>query len=109
MSFDRDGKRLVFALSAANQPRDAYVLDIEANRVEAWTASEAGPLDRTKFIVPHLSQFPTFDRADGKSRADTAVRLRAGESRSAPGARGAARGAGCSSSARRSILGSSTS
>lgn len=67
-SFDRDGKRLVFALSAANQPRDAYVLDIEANRVEAWTASEVGPLDRTKFVVPHLSQFPTFDRADGKSR-----------------------------------------
>ena len=68
LGFDREGKRLVFGLSAANQPRDAYVLDIESNRVEAWTASEAGPLDRTKFVVPHLSQFPTFDRADGKSR-----------------------------------------
>jgi dipeptidyl aminopeptidase/acylaminoacyl peptidase len=68
LSFDRDGKRLAFGLSAANQPRDAYVLDIEANRLDAWTSSEAGPLDRNKFIVPHLSQFPTFDRTDGKSR-----------------------------------------
>lgn len=68
LGFDRDGKRLAFGLSAANQPRDAYVLDIEANRVEAWTASEAGPLERTRFIVPHLSQFPTFDRTDGKAR-----------------------------------------
>jgi dipeptidyl aminopeptidase/acylaminoacyl peptidase len=66
--FDRDGKRLAFGLSAANQPRDAYVLDIDTNRLEAWTASEAGPLDKSKFIVPHLSQFPTFDRTDGKSR-----------------------------------------
>jgi dipeptidyl aminopeptidase/acylaminoacyl peptidase len=68
LSFDRDGKRLAFGLSAANQPRDAYVLDIEAGRLDAWTSSEAGPLDRSKFIVPHVSQFPTFDRTDGKSR-----------------------------------------
>lgn len=68
LSFDRDGKRLAFGLSAANQPRDAYVLDIESNRLEAWTSSEAGPLDRSKFVVPHLTQFPTFDRADGKPR-----------------------------------------
>jgi dipeptidyl aminopeptidase/acylaminoacyl peptidase len=66
--FDRDGKRLAFGLSAANQPRDAYVLDIEANRLETWTASESGPLERSRFAVPHLSQFPTFDRTDGKAR-----------------------------------------
>jgi dipeptidyl aminopeptidase/acylaminoacyl peptidase len=38
------------------------------SRPTAWTASEAGPLDPGKFIVPHLSQFPTFDRTDGKFR-----------------------------------------
>jgi dipeptidyl aminopeptidase/acylaminoacyl peptidase len=68
LSFDRDGKRLALALSAANAPRDAYVLDIEGNRLDAWTASEPGPFDRTKFVVPRLTQFPTFDRSDGKSR-----------------------------------------
>jgi dipeptidyl aminopeptidase/acylaminoacyl peptidase len=68
LSFDRDGKRLAFGLSAANQPRDAYVLDLEGNRLAAWTSSEPGPFERTKFIVPRLTQFPTFDRSDGKSR-----------------------------------------
>jgi dipeptidyl aminopeptidase/acylaminoacyl peptidase len=68
LSFDPAGKRLLFGLTAANQPRDAYVLDLASNRLEPWTASEAGPLDRTKFVVPRLTQFPTFDRADGKPR-----------------------------------------
>jgi dipeptidyl aminopeptidase/acylaminoacyl peptidase len=68
LSFDPDGKRLAFGLSAANAPRDAYVLTIESNRNEAWTASEPGPLDPARFVVPRLMQFPTFDRSDGKSR-----------------------------------------
>jgi dipeptidyl aminopeptidase/acylaminoacyl peptidase len=68
LSFDRDGKRLAFGLSAANAPRDAYVLTIESNRLEVWTASEPGPLDPARFVVPRLMQFPTFDRTDGKSR-----------------------------------------
>jgi dipeptidyl aminopeptidase/acylaminoacyl peptidase len=68
LSFDADGKRLLFALTAAGQPRDAYVLDVAANRLEPWTASETGPLDRAKFVAPRLTQFPTFDRMDGKPR-----------------------------------------
>jgi dipeptidyl aminopeptidase/acylaminoacyl peptidase len=68
LSFDWDGKRLAFGFSAANQPRDAYVLDVAENRLEPWTASEAGPVDPSKFVVPHLREFPTFDRVDGKPR-----------------------------------------
>jgi dipeptidyl aminopeptidase/acylaminoacyl peptidase len=68
LSFDPDSKRLLFGLATAIQPRDAYVLDVAANRLDAWTASEAGPLDRTRFVLPRLTQFPTFDRLDGKSR-----------------------------------------
>jgi dipeptidyl aminopeptidase/acylaminoacyl peptidase len=68
LSFDPDGKRLLFGLALWNQPRDAYVLAVAGNRIEAWTASEAGPLDRAKFVVPRLAQFPTFDRLDGKAR-----------------------------------------
>jgi dipeptidyl aminopeptidase/acylaminoacyl peptidase len=68
LSFDPDSKRLLFGLTTANQPRDAYVLDVAGNRLESWTASEAGPLDRTKLVAPRLTQFPTFDRLDGKSR-----------------------------------------
>jgi len=68
LSFDPEGKRLAFGFAAANQPRDAYVVDMASNQLEAWTASEAGPLDTTKFVIPRLAQFPTFDRTDGKSR-----------------------------------------
>jgi len=68
LSFDAEGKRLAFAYAAPNQPRDAYVLDIAANALEAWTHSEAGPVSLPKFVTPRLTQFPTFDRNDGQTR-----------------------------------------
>src|SRR5271168_2363681 len=68
LSFDTEGNRLAFGFAAANQPRDAYVLDIAGNRLEAWTRSEAGPVDPGKFVIPRLTEFPTFDRTDGKAR-----------------------------------------
>jgi len=68
LCFDAEGKRLAFGFSSPNQPGDAYVLDIAANRTEAWTMSEAGPVDLARFVIPRLTQYPTFDRADGKAR-----------------------------------------
>ena len=68
LSFDAEGGRLAFGLEAANRPRDAYVFDIAANRLEAWTHSEAGAVDPAKFAIPRLAQCPTFDRTDGKER-----------------------------------------
>jgi dipeptidyl aminopeptidase/acylaminoacyl peptidase len=69
LSFDADSKRLAFGFAAANQPRDAYVLDVAENKLEPWTMSEAGPLDAAKFILPQLKEIPTFDRPDGKPRS----------------------------------------
>ena len=68
LSFDADGRRLAFGYAAPNQPRDAYVLDLSTNRAEAWTHSEAGAVEITKFVVPRLVHFPTFDRQDGRVR-----------------------------------------
>ena len=68
LRFDADGKRLAFAFAAANQPRDAYVLDVAENHLEPWTRSEAGAVDPAKFVLPRLVEFPTFDRVDGKPR-----------------------------------------
>ena len=68
LSFDADGRRLAFGLSAASQPRDAYVLDLPTNRIEAWTRSEAGAVDPARFSVPRLVQFPTFDRQESRPR-----------------------------------------
>jgi dipeptidyl aminopeptidase/acylaminoacyl peptidase len=68
LSFDAAATRLAFGFAAANQPRDAYGLDIAENRLEPWTRSEAGAVDPAKFVLPRLREFPTFDRVDGKSR-----------------------------------------
>jgi dipeptidyl aminopeptidase/acylaminoacyl peptidase len=68
LNFDAEGKRLAFGFAAANQPRDAYVLDVAENRLEPWTRSEAGAVDVAKFVLPRLVEFPTFDRPDGKAR-----------------------------------------
>jgi dipeptidyl aminopeptidase/acylaminoacyl peptidase len=68
LHFDADGKRLAFAFAAANQPRDAFVLDVAENRLEPWTRSEAGAVDLAKFALPRLVEFATFDRVDGKAR-----------------------------------------
>jgi dipeptidyl aminopeptidase/acylaminoacyl peptidase len=68
LSFDWDSKRLAFGLSTGTQPRDAYVLDLASAHLEAWTHSETGPVDTAKFVSPRLTQFPTFDRQDGRIR-----------------------------------------
>jgi dipeptidyl aminopeptidase/acylaminoacyl peptidase len=68
LRFDAEGKRLAFGFSAADRPKDAYVLELAENRLEAWTASEAGPVASEKFVIPRLAQFSTFDRVDGKQR-----------------------------------------
>jgi dipeptidyl aminopeptidase/acylaminoacyl peptidase len=70
VKFDADGKRLAFGFESAASPRDAYVLDLATNRLEAWTHSEAGPVDTAKFVTPRLTQFPTFDRIDGRFRQE---------------------------------------
>ena len=68
LSFNAEGNRLAFGFAAPNRPRDAYVLDIATNHLEAWTHSEAGAVDLAKFVTPRLTQFPTFDRTDGRAR-----------------------------------------
>jgi dipeptidyl aminopeptidase/acylaminoacyl peptidase len=68
LSFDAAGTRLAFGFASPNRPRDAYVLDIASNRLEAWTHSEPGAVDPAKFVTPRLTQFPTFDRTDGRQR-----------------------------------------
>ncbi len=68
LNFDAQGNRLAFGFEAPNRPRDAYVVDIAANALEAWTHSEAGAVDLAKFVIPRLAHFPTFDRNDGRQR-----------------------------------------
>lgn len=72
MDFDARGKRLALTVSAPRSPGDVYVLSVpgadEAAEVTQWTASEAGGLDPSTFVLPELIAFPTFDAVDGKPR-----------------------------------------
>jgi len=68
LSFDAEGNRLAFGFAAPNRPRDAYVLDIAANALEAWTHSEAGAVDLARFVTPRLTQFSHLRRTDGRPR-----------------------------------------
>jgi len=68
LRFDADGKRLALCFSAADRPRDAYVLDLADNRLTAWTRSEAGGVDVKKFVGARLTHYPTFDSVDGRPR-----------------------------------------
>lgn len=68
LNFDLDGKRLVFGWSSSSAPRDAFVYDVAAHRLEQWTRSEPGAVDTSTFVAPRLVHFPTFDREDNHSR-----------------------------------------
>ena len=68
LRFDAGATRLAFGYQTATLPRDAYVLEMATNHLEAWTHSEPGAVDATTFVTPRLAQFPSFDRPDGHAR-----------------------------------------
>jgi len=68
LSFDAGGNRLAFGFATPKSPRDAFVLDLASNALEPWTHSEPGPLDAAKFVLPRLTEFPTFDRLGARPR-----------------------------------------
>ena len=67
LSFDTRATVWRSALRPRISRSDAYVLDVAGNHFEAWTRSEAGAVDLAKFVIPRLTEFPTFDRTDGKA------------------------------------------
>jgi dipeptidyl aminopeptidase/acylaminoacyl peptidase len=68
LRFDHDGRRLGMTIDTAQQPRDAWVLEIERNELVRWTRSELGPVDPARFVPAELVRYPTWDRDGGKPR-----------------------------------------
>ncbi|NWH07821.1 MAG: S9 family peptidase [Alphaproteobacteria bacterium] len=68
LSFDPEGKHLGFTFSNSQSSGDVWTFAIETGELTRWTASEVGGLDTTKFIVPELIAYPTFDEVDGQKR-----------------------------------------
>src|SRR5580704_14638191 len=60
--FDHTGTRLAMSAESPTTPRDAYVYDLEHNKLERWTTSEIGALDPATLVSPELVKFPTWDR-----------------------------------------------
>ncbi|MBC8024617.1 MAG: S9 family peptidase, partial [Steroidobacteraceae bacterium] len=76
IAFDREGRKLAFALESPQAPRDVFVLELERNAVVRYTKSESGPVDPTQFVPAELVRFPTFDRERGKPRQVPALVFR---------------------------------
>jgi dipeptidyl aminopeptidase/acylaminoacyl peptidase len=68
LEFSPCGKKLAMTLSNPKMNSDVFVLDIGTQGLERWTESDTAGLDTFKFIEPVLIQYPTFDKADGKTR-----------------------------------------
>ena len=68
IDFDPSDTRIAFDLNSATSPSDLYTVDLGNGGVARWTRSEIGGLDASKFVVPELVRFPTFDNAAGKPR-----------------------------------------
>lgn len=71
--FGPDDKRLAMTLSTATTPSDAFVLDLGGSPLEygslvRWTTSEVGGLETSKFRLPELIQYPSFDEEGGRPR-----------------------------------------
>jgi dipeptidyl aminopeptidase/acylaminoacyl peptidase len=61
LTFDHSGTRLGFSMSTSDSTADVYVLDIATRKLQRWTESETGGLDRTRFVAPQLVQYKSFD------------------------------------------------
>lgn len=56
-----DGRKLAVTISSHAGPGDVYGWDVDAGRLERWTESEVGPIDRTTLPEPRLIRFNSFD------------------------------------------------
>jgi dipeptidyl aminopeptidase/acylaminoacyl peptidase len=59
--------------STAQTPNDVFVMELGnspevAESLQRWTISEVGGLDTSKFVVPELVRYPTFDQDQGVQR-----------------------------------------
>ncbi len=73
LTYSPDGRRLALNLNSSRTPSDVYSLELgedplTSSGLTRWTWSEVGGLDTTRFTVPQLVHFPTFDEVAGERR-----------------------------------------
>ncbi len=57
-----DGKRLAIGLASPTAPGDVWSWDVAGGRLDRWTQSEIGPIDRAALPEPKLVRFESFDK-----------------------------------------------
>jgi len=61
LNFHKNSRDLGFVLTSARSTADVYSVDVTANKLERWTASETGGLNTATFAEPQLIKWQTFD------------------------------------------------
>lgn len=61
LKLSRDGRRLAIGMAQPTAPGDVWAWDVDAGRLDRWTESEIGPIDRAALPEPKLVRFRSFD------------------------------------------------
>ena len=61
LTFNETGTKLALTLSSATSPGDVWSYDLKTKKLERWTESEIGPIDRATLAQPYLIRFHSFD------------------------------------------------
>ncbi len=61
INWHRNGRDLGFTMSSAKSTADVYSIDIQANKLDRWTASETGGLNPDAFSGAELVSWRSFD------------------------------------------------
>ncbi len=68
LRFSPNGQHLGLVLNNPRSPSDVHVLDWRSGELTRWTYSEVGGLDSSRFAMPELIDYPSFDQVDGQPR-----------------------------------------
>ena len=73
LTFSPNDSRLAMTVNNARTPSDVFTLELgddplEHGALTRWTTSEVGGLDTSRFRMPELISYPTFDEVDGAPR-----------------------------------------
>lgn len=61
LKYSPEGGRLGFNLNATDSPGDVYSWSLTRRRLERWTQSETGGIEKDAFVDPVFFDYPTFD------------------------------------------------
>ncbi|HSD15044.1 MAG TPA: prolyl oligopeptidase family serine peptidase [Flavobacterium sp.] len=61
MDFTKDGQSFFFTQSTADSSSDVYKLTLKTNKIERWTESELGEMQKEDMSSPKLIEWKSFD------------------------------------------------